>query len=216
MGDFDRQESGGAKSKDTKKAVLALVLGMVLIGLLANWYLKRTMQPPVAPGSGGAAVPVPIVDDDMSPAGLVKLQAELKNDPTKALLQPKSATVVAVLPRNPFRMSDGWMRELYPPAAPVPTPIAVTPTNNGTPTPPPPVVVQPLGLNPADYKLQSLFSSGAGFAALINSQTVRVGDIVGVAKVLDIQIDKVILQHFNYPDGPKLVLPWKDGMLSKP
>src|SRR5436190_6644496 len=97
MGDFDRQESGGAKANDTKKAVIALVLGVVLIGLLANWYLKRTMQPAAAgvgaPRAGGRGVPVAIGDDDMSPAWLAWVQAWLESELTGAELRSRSEAV---------------------------------------------------------------------------------------------------------------------------
>jgi hypothetical protein len=206
MGEFDRHQNQ-PRGNDTRKAVMALVLGVVLIIMLANWYLK---SPPAAVAGVPAAVSAGaspfILSDDMSPTALAQLQTQLNSDPTGALLLDRGTAPATDAPalRNPFRVAPAWQARLIRQAAPQvvadPQPrIAVEPQ----PTPPRPEIP---ALRSADYKLQSLFVQNGQRSALINSREVRVGDVVGKARVLEIRDNAVILQHLEAPNAPPITL----------
>jgi hypothetical protein len=210
MGDFDRNDNS-PKSNETKKLVIVLALGVVLIGLVAMQFLKNGSPQTAAgaPVNTGVALPPPVVSEELSPGTLANMLHELQNDSTQTLLRPGAAGDAALdtAPRNPFRMSNDWLRSLFntKPVAP-----ALTPTSNPAPmfvttrpVPPTYPAPSPIALQAADFKLTGILN---GTMAVINGKVVKIGDVVGKARVIDITDNSVRLQPADFPNGPTLVL----------
>jgi hypothetical protein len=215
MGDFDRNDNS-PKPNETKKLVVVLALGVVLIGLVAMQFMKRgAPQAAVgAPVGNGVALPPPILNEEISPQVLTNMLHEIENDPTDPLLRavPAGAASLNIPPRNPFRMSAHWFQSLFAAAPVVPvTAPPVTPVK--TPEPPvatPPVLPPtttaapaPVVLRAADYKLSGILN---GTMAVLNGKVVKVGDVIGNARVIEISENAVRLQPADFPTGPTLVL----------
>jgi hypothetical protein len=207
MGDFDRNDNS-PKPNETKKLVVVLALGVVLIVLVAMQFMKGG-APQAAVGSpvgNGMALPPPILSDEISPQSLATMLGDLQNDPTAPLLRTgaRGGGPLNTPPRNPFRMNGDWYHSLQrqDPVQPVvatrPDPVPVyVPPHLPDPTPTPTV------LKAADYKLTGILN---GTTAVINGRIVKVGDIVGQARVLEVRDNGVRLQAADSPEGPTLLL----------
>jgi hypothetical protein len=208
MGDFDRNVSASSdKPNETKKMVVVLGLGVVLIGLVAMQMMKKGNgpQPAVgAPAGNGVALPPPVLTEEISPNALAVMTAQLQNDPTSQLLKvgheagdPKLDAV----PRNPFALSSALLANLRTEPRIVPAPVTPNPVQ---PTPTPVAVAIPAPRR-EDFKLSMI----SGDMAIINGRIVRVGDIVDPQKnggtvkgrVLQIRSDAVLLQNPESIDG---------------
>ena len=214
MGDFDRHSSS-PKPNETKKMVVVLALGVVLIGLVAMQFMKGgSPQSAVgAPVGGGVALPPPDLSQEISPQTLALMLNDLQNDPTRSLLNagPAGHAALDAAPRNPFRMSADWYQSLFAPGV-VPA-TATAPAFNPVTSPGaaaagdshPPVAPggRTVTLQASDYKLSGILN---GTMAVINGKVVKVGDTVGKARVLDIAENTVRLQPADSPASPPLVL----------
>jgi hypothetical protein len=76
--------------------------------------------------------------------------------------------------------------------APAPQPVAPAPATNAAPAAPPPKPVEPPW--PVDLKVSVIFYSQTNARALINGQTVRVGDTLGGIRITDIMKDGVSVE----------------------
>jgi hypothetical protein len=211
MGDFDRHNSS-PKNNETKKLVVVLGLGVVLIAVVAMQFMKRGAPQAAAgaPVGNGAALPQPVLTEEISPQALANMTNDLKNDPTAPLLRgPAMADrVLNTPPRNPFRMSGAWLQSLL--AAQTPVAAATKPASTPpvvTPFPAPMVTPFPAPalnvLRAEDYKLTGILN---GTTAVINGRIVMVGDTVGKARIIDITDNTVRLQSADSPNGPTLAL----------
>lgn len=194
MGDFDRFEKP-AQANESKKLVMVVALGAMLLGLVGYQFVKRGPQQAAAAELSG---PPELASANETPA---VLRDALTHNPTAKLLQNDGTQAPAPKPlRNPFRMSKEWLAVLNPPVQPV------KPTNNTTTKPIVPQVVVntvvPITLRAEDYKLSSVVTTGNGMAAIINGKVVRAGDVMGQARILEITGEEVTLQHVSFPDGP--------------
>jgi hypothetical protein len=216
MGDFDRHSNNSAKPNETKKMVIVLALGVVLIGLVAMQFMKRgSPQTAVgAPVGSGVALPPPVLSEEISPQALANMLSDLQNDPTRPLLRPGAAndSALNVAPRNPFRMSRDWLDSLFTPVVTPATapvlivepvqpvrPVATAPVETRPYVPAPRIIV----LQASDYKLSGILN---GTMAVINGKVVKVGDVVSKARVIEINDSTVRLQAAESPAGPTLVL----------
>lgn len=198
MGDFDRRQDPQASNGQSKQITLMIVLGVVLMGVLGHHFLKQGPTPAKAAGMGGG-IPVPIIEETPEQASDL-----LRQDPTAALLRP-TATVddaLSKLPRNPFLISEQWRASLVAAPEPERTPAAIPAVVT-----PRPITVRAIPVPKAEhFKLGSTMRQGVGYVAIINGRIVTVGALVGDARVLEIQEGRAVLQHAEYPEGPKLEL----------
>ncbi len=202
MGDFDRNPTA-AKPNESRKLVIVLSLGALLIGLVALQFLKGGTGPQSASGApvpSGSPLAPPVLANEISPAALDAMMNELKADPTTALLcqDLRGDHSLAAVPRNPFAMSDAWLKDL---GSHPPQPAATRSSS----TPPPATIpgVPALSLRVEDFKLATIVNSDM---AVINGKIVKVGDVVAGARVLKIRNDGVTLQHVDSPGGPTIEL----------
>lgn len=206
MGDFDRNtSSAGEKPADTKKMVIVVALGVVLIGLVAMQMMKHGGGPQVAAGApvaDGVALPPPVVAEEISPDALAHMTADLQNDPTSKLLRQESRgdDSLNAVPNNPFSMDGTWLATLIRPGRTTPVQ-AVQPTQEPVRQANPTPLAAGTALRAEDYKLASIVN---GNMAIINGKIVKTNDIVGKAKVLQIRDDAVVLQSFDSPTGPTI------------
>jgi hypothetical protein len=209
MGDFDRVDNA-PKANETKKIAVVLVLGVVLIGLVATQFMKHSgpQNAAGAPTVNTADLSAPALPEDLSPAQVAALIADLQKDPTTALLHPVGAKdpALAAAPRNPFGISKTWLAQLII-DKPAPTP-TVTPR---TPTDPPPTTPlrTPVGLRADDYKLTGILN---GNTAVINGTVVKTGATIGRARVIGIHDKTVVLQPADFPDAPTVELNFQSSL----
>jgi hypothetical protein len=199
MGDFDRRHEKPATNDQSKQITLMIVLGLVLTGVLGYHFMKSGPQPAKAAPAGMGGIPVPIIEETPEQASDL-----LRQDPTAALLRPTAAVDDSLnkLPRNPFLISEQWRASLVTAIEP-----AVTPTAAPAVVTPRPITVRAIPVPKAEhFKLGSTMRQGGGYVAIVNGRIVTVGGLVGDARVLDIQEGRVVLQHSEYPEGPKLEL----------
>jgi hypothetical protein len=207
MGDFDRNDNS-AKPDETKKLVIVLGLGVVLIGLVAMQFMKRGAPQAAAgaPMGNGVALPPPVLSEEISPQALATMMNDLRNDPTRPLLRGSAAAdgLLSTPPRNPFRISNAWLQSLFAPQTAVapatkPAPATTNPAPQPIPLPSP----SSFALRAEDYKLTGILN---GTMAVINGKVIKVGDTVGKARILNIDDNSVRLQSADFPNGPTLVL----------
>jgi hypothetical protein len=198
MGDFDRKPEKSGQKDQGKQMILMAVLGVIFVGVLGYHYMGRGPQAALAaPGMGGG-IPMPVADETPEQASNA-----LREDPTAALLRNSTAidTSLNTLPRNPFMMSDQWRSTLIQEAPPAMTPVAPTVIT------PRPVNARTIPVPKAEnFKLGSTIRQGGGYMAIINGRIVSKSAVVDDARVVDIQEGRVVLQHADHPDGPRIEL----------
>jgi hypothetical protein len=196
MGDFDRHPKPQT-SKQGKQIIIAIVLGVVLIGLTGSYLMKPGPQKAFAgaegAGDGALAAPAPVPDETAEQASNA-----LKDDPTARLLRESAPDdeLFSKIPRNPFVMSDSWrnvlVRTVESPQTPAP-PASETPRA-------PRAVPQPVKLE--NYRLASIVRLNDKLTAIINGHIASAGMIVDGARIVEIRPDRVILQNAQFNDGP--------------
>lgn len=194
MGDFDVNPNPNS-SGEKKKLVLVSVLGLVLAGVLGYHFFGNSPQNAVAavPNSGDS------IPQDMtlalSPDDALK---GLENDPTSKLLRNSDRNDPSLdkVPNNPFRMSDrlrqGLTNSSGKPIFTDPGPHTVGPT--------------PVTLRSDNYILSTIVRQNDRFIAILNGNFVQAGSVFDETRVVDVLEDRVILQHVDYPNGPKTIV----------
>jgi len=212
MAEFDRMEQPSS-AKETKKVVLVVALGALLVGLIVFEMIKKGPQEANAATPGALNQPAELSGMDESAN---TLRQALLHDPTASLLHAAAATQPDLTLRNPFRMAPDWMKILVTSGG---TDTAVPTVPLKQPDPPRGVTmsVTPQAVRAEDYKLQTIVNQGAeGMTAMINNRFVKEGDVLGKARVLEIRNNGVTLQHVDFPNGPKTDVMMRTGMSSQP
>ncbi|HVX83548.1 MAG TPA: hypothetical protein VH253_01900 [Phycisphaerae bacterium] len=200
MSDFDKKPADGQSPKQGGKVAVLGLLGLVLAGVLVFHFTKGSPQAATASPVADAGDPTAAVVPTETPA---EAQAALANDPTAKLLRGSGDldAQLAVVPTNPFILDAKWRASLVKTVAPTtaaePLRAEVTPQ---------PVVAAPQTVNAEGFKLSGIFRDNQHMVAIINGKIVSAGMVVGNARVVDIQPDKVVLRHVNSPTGPTVNL----------
>ena len=164
MGDFERNENPGKKN-ETRKLVVVLALGAVLVGLVALQFMKNggPQAAAGAPVTNGVALPPPVVTEELSASALDGMMNELKNDPTQPLLRQEAEMdlQLAVPPRSPFHLSSSWLGLLVKPVIVPPPPPDPDPEPDPEPEPQVQVQVQPQPQTQPPSCCQAITSSSA-------------------------------------------------------
>jgi hypothetical protein len=205
MGDFDRVQQPGAKTNETKKVAMVVVLGAVLLGMLGFQMLKKGPGQAAAANTSSGSEPAAAAPGIDQPTEV--LRAALAQDPSASYdLTGQGAVFPTSTLRNPFRMSQEFHTHLKPEKPPEIKP--VVPVNPVEPVRPP-VHITPAAIKslpPAAYKLSMITVIGGNLSAMINARLVSAGAIIGDALVVEVRDDGVTLRHKDEPSGPTLEL----------
>jgi hypothetical protein len=166
-------------------------------------FLKGGPQSALAANPGESSADVAASSDQTPTEALAALDPS--RDPTRDLLLRAAAlpSDLLTVPRNPFKISDVLHAQIIKPrqAAAKAAEPHVEPTR---------IIEEPRPvaetLKATDFKLAGIIRRDTQLVAIINGHFLAKGEIVGKARVVDIQDDHVTLRHKDWPDGPETVL----------
>ena len=194
MGEFDKNQPPTQTSADARrKQILVGVLGAVLLGVLGFHFLSGSPESARAGGTSGTESESAAPAAAQSPADELR---DLRNDPTANLLTGGAADAESTKPaHDPFRLADIFR--------------VVTKNDNVKPVETTHVDSRPTEYVPeipvipqSSLRIEVIFRVGSKLQGIVNGQIVRTGDTVGDARIVDIQSDRVVVRHKDYPDGP--------------
>lgn len=199
MGSFDKNKPNPA-AKQKQQIAMMVALGVVLAGVMFYQFGRGTPRSAEAASftQEPAAAETPSATWTES---TTEALAKLNQDPTANLLRGSGGAVdptLEVPPENPFAMSGKWRSTLVKLETTQPTNVLTVKE------PVVQTVTKPQTVSADDIKLQGVFRDNRGIHAIISGKIVSVGSVLGNARIVDIQDDRIVLQHASSNDGPRV------------